>query len=91
MYENGFGCVWETDAVGLNHALFIKQFDLRLMDTFQQVCRADIENSNRCSLYYRLNREFVMASYLRYDDHNKIGHIKLEYFICCIVVNGNKV
>ena len=64
LYENGFGCVWETDAVGINHALFIKQFELRLMDTFQQVCRADIANSNRCSLYYRLNREFVMASYL---------------------------
>ena len=66
MYENGVGCVWETDAVGINHALFIKQFELRLMDTFQQVCRADniIANSNRCSLYYRLNREFVMASYL---------------------------
>ena len=30
--ENGFGCVWETDAVGKNHALFIKQFELRLMD-----------------------------------------------------------
>ena len=64
MYENGFGCVWETDAVGINHALFIKQCELRLLDTYQQVCRADIANSNRCSLYYRMNREFVMASYL---------------------------
>ena len=64
LYENRFGCVWETDAVGINHALFIKQFELRLMDTFQQVYRADIANSNRCSLYYRLNREFVMAGYL---------------------------
>ena len=60
----GFGCVWETDAVGINHALCIKQFELMLMDTFQQFCRADIANSNRCSLYYRLNREFVIASYL---------------------------
>ena len=41
------------------------------MDTFQQVCRADIANSNRCSLYYRLNREFVMASYL-----NKVHNIQ---------------
>ena len=51
LYENGFGCVWETDAVGINHALFIKQFELRLTDTFQQVCQADIANSNRCALY----------------------------------------
>ena len=47
-----------------NYVQFIKQFELRLMNTFQQVCRAEIANSNRCSLDYRLNREFVMASYL---------------------------
>ena len=44
--------------------VFIKQYEQRLKDTFQQKCRSEIANSNRCSLYNHLHREFTMANYL---------------------------
>ena len=42
LYQYGFGYIWEVNAVGIAHPVFIKQFEQRLMDTFQQSCRADI-------------------------------------------------
>ena len=64
LYEYGFGYVWEANAVGILHPVFIKQYEQRLKDTFQQKCRSEIANSNRCSLYNHLHREFTMANYL---------------------------
>ena len=64
LYEYGFGYVWEANAVGIPHPVFIKQYEQRLKDTFQQKCRSEIANSNRCSLYNHLHREFTMANYL---------------------------
>ena len=56
LYEYGFGYVWEANAVGIPHPVFIKQYEQRLKDTFQQKCRSEIANSNRCSLYNHLQR-----------------------------------
>lgn len=64
LFENGFGYVWEAAGVGVNHSVFIKQFEHRLKDTFQQGCFADISNSHRCNLYNMLNRDFIAATYL---------------------------
>ena len=58
LYEYGFDDVWEANAD------FIKQYEQRLKDTFQQKCRSEIANSNRCSLYNHLHREFTTANYL---------------------------
>ena len=65
LYQYGFGNIWEEKAACIDlHPVFIKQFDQRLMDTFQQGCRSDIATSNRCSLCNRLGREFQISRYL---------------------------
>ena len=62
LYENGFVYVCETDAVGINHTMFIKQFDRRLMETFQQVYRADIVNRRvvNCATSCWLRDKFLL-------------------------------
>ena len=64
LYEYGFGYVWEANAVGIPHPVFINQYEQGLKDTFQQKYRSEIANNNRCSLYNHLHREFTMANYL---------------------------
>ena len=59
--EHGFGYVWEANDVGIPHPDFIKQYERH---KFKHKCRSEIANSNRCSLYNHLHREFTMANYL---------------------------
>ena len=64
LYEYGFGFVWEANAVGIAHLVFIRQYEQRLKDTFKQKCRSEIANSNRCTLYNNVHRKFTMTHYL---------------------------
>ena len=64
LFQYGFGYVWEAQATFMDHKLFIKAFELRMMDTFQQTCFADTTNRNICILYDALDRDFTMAKYL---------------------------
>ena len=75
LYEYGFGYVWEANAVGIHHPDFIKQYEQRLKDTFQQKCRSEIANRNRCSLYNHLYREFTMANYLNKVQNEQTGEL----------------
>ena len=64
LFQYGFGYVWETQATFIDHKLFIKEFELRMMDIFQQTCFADTTNRNRCFLYNALDRDFTLAKYI---------------------------
>ena len=64
LFQYGFGYVWETQATFIDHKLFIKEFELRMMDIFKQTCFADTTNRNRCFLYNALDRDFTMTKYL---------------------------
>ena len=64
LFQCGFGYVCESQANFIDHKLFIKEFELRMMDIFQQTCFADTTNINRCFMYNALDRDFTMAKYL---------------------------
>ena len=64
LFQYGFGYVWETQATFIDHKLFIKELELRMMDIFQQTCFAGTTNINISFLYNALDRDFTMAKYL---------------------------
>ena len=64
LYEYRFSYVWEANPVGIPHPVFINQYEQRLKDTFQQKCRSEIANSNRCSLYNHLKYKYEQTGEL---------------------------
>ena len=64
-----FGYVWETHTTFIDHKLFIKEFELRKIDIFQQTCFADTTNRNICLLSNVLDRDFTMAKKI-FEHHN---------------------
>ena len=58
LFQYGFGYVFAF----IDHKLFIKEFELRMMDIFQQTCFADTTNRNIYFLFNALDRDFTMAN-----------------------------
>ncbi len=64
LFKHGYGYVWDTHAMHIDHGHFITEFEQRLKDQYMQLCMSIIQNSNRCILYNSLNRDHSMAEYL---------------------------
>ena len=62
--QNGFAYVWQSNGKCIDHTVFIRSFEQRIKDNFQQKCFSEINISNRCILYKAIDRRFEMAKYL---------------------------
>ena len=62
--QNGFAYVWQSNGKCIDHTVFMRSFEQRIKDNFQQKCFSEINISNRCILYKAIDRRFVMAKYL---------------------------
>ena len=63
--QNGFAYmyVWQSYGTCIDHTVFIRTFEQRIKDNFQQKCFSEINISNRCILYIAIDRRFEMAKY----------------------------
>ena len=62
--QNGFAYVWQSNGKCIDHTVFMRSFEQRIKDDFQQNCFSEINISNRCILYKAIDRRFEMAKYL---------------------------
>ena len=62
--QNGFAYVWQSKGKCIDHTVFIRSFEQRIKDNFQQKYFSEINISNRCILYIAKDRRFEMAKYL---------------------------
>ena len=71
--QNGFAYVWQSNGTCIDHTVFMRSFEQRIKDNFQQKCFAEINISNRCILYKAIVRKFEMQSI---------------YYVCILIVIG---
>ena len=75
LWQNGFAYVWQSNGKCIDHTVFIRSFEQRIKDNFQQKCFSEINISNRCILYKAIDRRFEMANY---------------YYVCILIVIGKQ-
>ena len=74
--QNGFAYVWQSNVKCFDHTIFMRSFEQRIKDNFQQECFSEINISNRCILYKAIDRRFEMAKYLLSVHINSVAFVE---------------
>ena len=81
LYSNGFGCVWEAP-YNTNAKAFVPIFKQRLIDTFIQKWRSDLEENGVLLVYKHMKFEFKYENYLSIIRNKHYRQLITKFRIC---------
>ena len=76
IFGSGFAYVWQSNSKCIDHTVFMRSFEQRIIDNFQQKCFSEINISNRCILYKAIDRRVDRKCTLCNEIENKY-HVML--------------